>query len=150
LVATYGVAMDEVHFRIVGTDLPGASCGPSPTPSGTYENIHVGLQRKQEPVDLVRADAKQAVFEFDATIRNGRFSSPHIHGKGDERFIYLTWGELVGTEFRMFRRAKLQLDSLDPAEAAGRTITGTLSLTDAKGHPTCASVRPPAITWHVT
>jgi Family of unknown function (DUF5990) len=35
------------------------------------------------------------------------------------------------------------------AEAAksGRVLVGRVGLTDAKGHPRCASVRPPDIVW---
>ncbi len=51
----------------------------------------------------------------------------------------------------MFRRAKLQLDAIDPAtlDAARRhgSLTAHLELTDAKGYPLCASVRPPLIRW---
>ena len=54
----------------------------------------------------------------------------------------------------MFRRAKLQLDGV-PAEvfdlvlATGRPLVGELGLTDGKGMPVCASVRPPGIRWSV-
>ncbi len=138
-----------VHFRVIGTDLPGSSCGPAPTESGRYSSIHVGVQRGKDVIDLVRGDASQAVFEFDVNVRNGKFSSPYVHGGSRERFIYLSWGELVHGHFAMFRRAKLQLDSLDPQACDGRTVEGRLGLTDAKGHPLCASVRPPKITWTV-
>lgn len=137
------------HVRIVGTDLPGIACGPAPTAAGHYANIHVGVQRKNEVVDLVPGDADRAVWAFDVDVRNGRFAGPYVHGRGDERFVYLSWGELVDGRFTMFRRAKLQLDSLDPHACDGLTIEGHLGLTDAKGHPLCASVRPPRITWMV-
>ncbi len=53
----------------------------------------------------------------------------------------------------MFRRAKLMLadvpdDVLAKAAAKG-TLVGRLGLTDAKGQPLCASVRPPLIEWSV-
>jgi hypothetical protein len=51
----------------------------------------------------------------------------------------------------MFRRAKLLLDAEPPAvlrdAVAHGVLVGRLGLTDAKGHPTCASVRPPRIVW---
>jgi hypothetical protein len=51
----------------------------------------------------------------------------------------------------MFRRAKLWLEAVPPqvlASAAERgTLVGRLTLTDAKGNPVCASVRPPLIEW---
>ncbi|HXW39018.1 MAG TPA: DUF5990 family protein [Acidimicrobiales bacterium] len=137
-----------VRIRIVGTDLPGRRCGPAPTPRGVYENIHVGVQRGSEVVALVPGDAPLAHFEFEITVREGRFGGPFVHGR-DERFVYLSWGELAGGSFRMFRRAKLQLDHLDPAEVDGRTVQAMLGLSDEKGHPLCASVRPPRVVWTV-
>ena len=139
----------SVHFRLIGTDLPGSTCGRAPTESGEYNSIHVGVQRGKEVVDLVAGDAQQAVFEFDVAVRNGKFSGPYVHGGSRERFIYLSWGELIYGHFKMFRRAKLQLDSLEPEACDDHTVEGCLGLTDAKGHPLCASVRPPKITWHV-
>jgi hypothetical protein len=47
-----------VQIRIEGTDLPGASCGPSPDPPGGYHNIHVAVQRRHRRVELGhRSDA---------------------------------------------------------------------------------------------
>jgi Family of unknown function (DUF5990) len=138
-----------VRFRIVGTDLPGRSCAPSPERSDGYRNIHVGVQRNQEVIDLAPGDAARVEFEFDVPVRRGRFAGPFVHGRGGQRFIYLSWGELDGEEFRMFRRAKLHLDGLDPTSVDGRVVEGALSLTDAKGNPLCASVRPPRLNWTV-
>ena len=139
----------SVHFRLIGTDLPGATCGPGPTESGEYISVHVGVQRGKEVIDLVRGDAAQAVFEFDVEVREGKFSGPYVHGSHGERFVYLSWGEVAYGHFNMFRRAKLQLDSLDPDACDGHTVEGRLGLIDPKGHPLCASVRPPKIAWTV-
>ncbi len=53
--------------------------------------------------------------------------------------------------FAMFRRAKLMLEAVDPAvlDAASRSgrLTGRLGLTDARGDPLCAAVRPPLVAW---
>ena len=51
----------------------------------------------------------------------------------------------------MFRRAKLWLNVIPPevlgsAEAQG-ALVGRLGLTDDKGNPVCASIRPPLIGW---
>lgn len=51
----------------------------------------------------------------------------------------------------MFRRAKLMLadvpgDVLAKAAKSG-LLVGSLGLTDSKGQPLCASVRPPMISW---
>ena len=129
----------SIRVRVIGTNPPGRACL-------SQSNVHCGIQRKQEIVDRTPGD--QAVtFEFDIEVRNGRFGGPYVHGKADERFIYLSWGEVDGDEFRMFRRAKLHLSSLDPADVDGRTIEARISLSDAKGLPVCASLRPPQVTW---
>ena len=53
----------------------------------------------------------------------------------------------------MFRRAKLMLADVpgDVLAKAAKTgpLVGSLGLTDAKGQPLCASVRPPVIGWSV-
>jgi hypothetical protein len=77
---------------------------------------------------------------------------PYIQGPPGARFVYLSWGQVDQPEsFVMFRRAKLMFDAIGPdvLEAAARSglLVGRLGLTDAKGNPLCASVRPPVITW---
>jgi hypothetical protein len=58
-----------------------------------------------------------------------------------------------GGAFTMFRRAKLWLDGVDGSTAHAAIAAGTLcaqvGLTYAKGHPLCAAVRPPKVTWLV-
>jgi hypothetical protein len=139
----------SVRFRIVGTDLPGRTCGPSPDRPDGYRGIEVGVQRGKEVVGAVPADASSASWEFEASIRNGKLSSPYLHGRAGERFVYLSWGERVGEEHRMFRRAKLHVGHLDVAAIDGHEVEGRLGLTDGKGNGLCASVRPPRITWTV-
>ena len=136
-----------MRIRIEGTDLPGSTCGPSPQRPDGHHNIHVGVQRKQEVVDLVAGDADEAVFEFDVPVKNGKFGGPFIHGRDGQRFVYLSWGVVEDGVFHMFRRAKLHVDHIDTGAADGHTVEGRLGLTDAKGHPLCASVRPPRIAW---
>jgi hypothetical protein len=138
-----------VHLRIVGLDLPGTRCGPSADQPEGYREIEVGVQRGKDVVGLVPADAKRATWDLDLEVRNGKLSGPFVHGRGDQRFIYLSWGERTDGEHVMFRRAKLMLEHLDPAVLDGRTVEARLGLTDAKGNPRCAAVRPPDITWTV-
>ena len=68
------------------------------------------------------------------------------------RFIYLNWGTVDHSgEFAMFRRAKLWLSAIPPellsAAADLGVLVGRVGLTDPKGNPVCASVRPPLIEW---
>ena len=122
---------------IEGRDLPGRTFGP-------YADVHVALQVRAGPVDPVPGDAASARWETDVRVVDGDFRGPAVHGKRGERFLYLTWGSPTGTDWGMFRRAKLMLD---PAYADASVLVGTLSLTDEKGGPRCARVVPPVVTW---
>ncbi len=135
-----------MDVRIVGVNLPGLRWS-------TYQNIHVGVQRRSEVVDTVPGDADEAVWEFPIEPAGGDFRGPHVQGKRGERFLYLSWGA-VGADgtFEMFRRAKLMLGAIDPGvvEAAaqpGHRLEAALSLTEGDGAPRCAALRPPAISW---
>jgi len=114
------------------------------------------MQGKTEVVDPVPGDSKEVVFEFKIDVVNSKdpdYRGPFVHGKKGERFLYLSWGEVRSKSgFEMFRRAKLHLSALDPDAAKGAiskglVLEGVLGLTDEKGGPICASVRPPKIKW---
>jgi hypothetical protein len=148
-----------VQIRIDGFDLPGRSCGPSPDSPGGYPNVHVAVQRRgrrDELLGRVPGDAPAASWTLDTTVasRLGRLdlTSPFIQGPPSARFIYLSRGTVGDNqEFTLFRRAKLWLDGVPPAvldQAIGTgLLIGRLGLTDAKGWPVCAAVRPPQIEW---
>ena len=121
------------------------------------DNVHVGVQERQEPVGLVPGDAPSARWSVDVRVLDDDggldFRGPAVHGRRGERFAYLTWGE-VGEDgsFAMFRRAKLVLDQVDPdlvrrAVADDRPLVASVDLTDDHGWPRCARVDPPACTW---
>jgi hypothetical protein len=147
-----------MQIRIEGFDLPGDSCGASPDFPG-YDNIHVGLQRRNrrdELVGLTRGDERSATWTVDCKANRSAqgidVQGPYIQGPPGGRFIYLSWGTVdEGGTFTLFRRAKLWLDAIPPAvlesAADGGLITGRLGLTDQKGNPLCAAVRPPLIEW---
>jgi hypothetical protein len=75
---------------------------------------------------------------------------PFPQGGPGRRFVYLSWGVVdEAGAFTMFRRAKLMLDGGPPdvlrrAVETGMLI-GRIGLTDQKGHPRCAAMRPPSI-----
>jgi hypothetical protein len=151
VAVTAKTAKRPLRIRIEGTNLPGVVfC--------EHEHVHVAVQCRTEPVDLVPGDADVAEFEFDIDVLPAEdsrwdFRGPYVHGKRSERFLYLTWGDRPpGADFAMFRRAKLHLSCLAPdlvTQAAEPThqLTARLSLTDARGGPRCASIRPPEIAW---
>jgi hypothetical protein len=143
-----------MQIRIVGTELPGRTCGPSDNFPG-YSNVHVGVQftsPRTELLDRRPADAASATWTLECSVNGTDIRGPQIQGRPGDRFIYLSWGTVDdGGGFTMFRRAKLMLaevpaDILAAATASG-TLVGRLSLTDAKGQPLCARVVPPTIRW---
>ena len=126
---------------IKGHRLPGRQCGG-------HQNVHVGLQVGSRPEGLVPGDAGVAEWAADVRVIDNDdhrdFSGPAVHGKRGERFLYLTWGEVDGTEFSMFRRAKIMLAGL-PLE--GDTAVAEIDLTDERGLPCCARLHEPSIRW---
>ncbi|MDH6125017.1 DUF5990 family protein [Kitasatospora sp. GP82] len=147
-----------MQIRIEASDLPGRACGAGADFPGA-DSIHVGVQRKDRPLellDLQPGDASTAVWTLDCTAvetptgidLRGRYIQNRLGG----RFIYLSWVTVDDTGgFTMFRRAKLMFDAIgqDTIAAAVRTgrLTARLRLTDAKGRPLCAHVRPPLVKW---
>ncbi|MEO9138038.1 MAG: DUF5990 family protein [Jatrophihabitans sp.] len=146
-----------MRIRIEGTDLPGRGCGPSPERRGGYDNIRVGVQRRNNPrewLDLQPGDAEAVTWEFDATVteRHGGLDvlGPYVQGGPGQRFIYLSWGTVTTAgEFEMFRRAKLLIADIDESvlRAADKSglLIGRTGLTDAKGKPICARLR--GVAW---
>lgn len=139
-----------MELRITGTDLPGRDCGDG------YTNVHVGIQIRRDPAQVVPADAATVTFttEIELVDRDGTvdFKGPAVQGHPGSRYVYLTWGNLGDDgDFDMFRRAKLMLDAIDSdvidGAKASATLTARLGLSDECGMPRCAAVRPSCIAW---
>lgn len=147
-----------MQILIEASALPGRTCGPDSDFPG-FENIHVGVQRKDRPGELLGicpGNAPSASWTLEctaeATADGVEVSGPYIQNRLGGRFVYLSWGTVDEAGlFSMFRRAKLMLSDIEPGilEAAARSgqLIGRLGLTDAKGQPLCSRVRPPAISW---
>lgn len=144
----------SLTVTIEGVDMPGRGCAPA----GAGErdgNVHVGVQRAREVVQLVAGDAVRPRWSFDVTVRDLAtgldFGGPFVHGRRGDRFLYLSWGVVVGDGFTMFRRAKLHFADADPDTLASARRSGALHcrvrMTDACGNPRCARVRPPDGVW---
>jgi hypothetical protein len=151
--------MTDVIIRLEGSDLPGRTCGPGPDFPDGHHNIHVAVQGRkgqQDLLGLAPADVTSANWELDCDIAcpppTVDVRGPQIQGSPGKRFIYITWGVVEPSNpFRMFRRAKIWLDAV-PAEVmqaacADGILVGRLGLSDDKGWPLCAAVRPPRIHW---
>jgi Family of unknown function (DUF5990) len=143
-----------MRLTIVGHHLPGRSWWSD---GDLLENVHVGVQVRSEPVGLVPGDASGGTWTVDVAVRSVPddgvdFAGPAVHGRRRERFVYLTWGDVAADgDFRMFRRAKLMLDRIEPAVLRAAVSSGelvaTIDLTDDRGCPRCARVDPPALRW---
>ena len=140
--------MGMLNVKIVGERMPGRTFDD-------HENVHVGIQRGADVVQLQPGDATSVKFTFGIVLRELEdggldFRSPFVHGKPGERFFYLSWGDVADDgSFEMFRRAKLLLSAVPPGLVTAKTgsIEAYLSMTDEKGGPVCASVKPPAVNW---
>ncbi|MCX5302801.1 DUF5990 family protein [Streptomyces sp. NBC_00160] len=150
-----------MRIRIDAVDLPGLTCPPgAPADDSTaYRNIHVAVQRRDRPTEILDPQPGNAAFatwtlECTATASPTTIDvkGPYVQGRPGSRFIYLTWGTVnhAGT-FTMFRRAKLMLDAVPVSvlDAAARNglLVGSLGLTDACGTPLCGRALPPTIEW---
>ncbi|MBD0671812.1 DUF5990 family protein [Streptomyces sp. CBMA156] len=145
-----------MELRIEATDLPGRECPAGPGFPG-YRDVHVAVQRRARPGELLDpqpGDAARAHWALECATKplpdgGVDITGRYVQGGPGGRFVYLNW--VAGEERTMFRRAKLLLTGIDPrtAERAARTglLIARLGLTDAKGHPLCAAVRPPLVTW---
>ncbi|SFC76552.1 hypothetical protein SAMN04487968_11117 [Nocardioides terrae] len=137
-------------LEIRGHNLPGRTWHLD---DGPCHNVHVGLQVGRDAVDLVPGDSDAAHWraEIEVLERDGGtdFCGPAVHGRPGARFVYLTWGAVEATgAFTMFRRAKLMLEDVAPLVTGRSTehVVATVDLTDERGGPRCARLRPPALT----
>jgi hypothetical protein len=128
---------------------PGAPASTATGSTWEFRNEHC-------PEQLTLADAETVTFEADIQLIESEagydFRGPYVQGKRGDRFIYLNWGELwPDGRHEMFRRAKLMLNVVPMemlrAAADGAGLQASLALTDEKGGPVCAAVRPPRIVW---
>lgn len=146
-----------MRIRIEGRELPAARPGGQ-ADALRLAGVHVGVQRDREVVSLFPAWAESATWEFEITSREVDdlldVGGPWVHGRPGARFLYLSWGNVHGADFHMFRRAKLMFGDVPTAvlrsahDGAG-VLTASLPLTDGFGDPVCARVRPPVIVWEV-
>jgi hypothetical protein len=129
------------QIRIEAHDLPGRECGPSPDKPDGYHDIHVGVQHKRDReqlLGLTPGDASSATWTVEVP-------GPYISGRPNDQFVYLSWvaRDAADRPFEMFRRAKLMLDAMPE----GERVFARIGMTDPKGNPTCAALRPPRVEW---
>jgi hypothetical protein len=152
--------MARMHIRIDAVDLPGRTCpAPTDSPVPAYDGIHVAVQRRDRPAELLDpqpGDAASATWTLECTAEATPdgivVQGPYVQHRLGRRFVYLSWCTVdEAGVFTMFRRAKLMLDSVPAdvlaAAADDGLLVGRLGLTDTNGGPLCARVDPPRITW---
>jgi hypothetical protein len=166
--------LGTLHVVIEGTELPGLTCQPEP--DGTvHRNIHVALSTsakgiaEDQPwltvplkpglaVDPFPGDAEETRWEVTVTVRGSAddgydFTGPSVGGDRTDRNIGLVWGEVPGDgTLQMFRGAKLRLVDVPPAVITnamrpGNRLVARVRLTDDRGNPVCARLRPSHLTW---
>ncbi len=148
----------RMQIHIEGAQLPGLACAPGGDFAGR-ENIHVGVQRKDRPgelLDLRPGDSVTVRWTLECTAVAGadgvEVSGPYVQNRLGGRFVYLSWGTVDADGlFSMFRRAKLMFADIEEAvlERAVHSghLTARLPLSDDRGLPLCGRVRPPVISW---
>ncbi|MEV8327548.1 DUF5990 family protein [Kitasatospora sp. NPDC056731] len=152
-----------MELRIEATDLPGRECAAAPGFPG-YRDLYVAVQRRGRPAELlgpVPGDAPRARWSLECEARPAPggadltggvdLTGRYVQGGPGARFVYLNWVTRNGDGWALFRRAKLLLAAVDRevVEAAVErgVLVARLRLTDAKGRPLCAAVRPPVVSW---
>jgi Family of unknown function (DUF5990) len=124
---------------------------------GDYQNVHLGVQRGDETIWETPGDATECTFDIPVDVGNNKdgspnFLGPFVHGPVGGRFLYLVWFHKIGELKMGFRRAKINLQHLgwptiDEAVLSEKPIEAQINLTDKKGGPVCASLKPEHINW---
>lgn len=150
-------AEHEITIEIICTDLPGTQWDHL---TGSRGPVHLGIQKDEEMIEAAPADLKRIVFQPVLRVRRHsdgtpNFLGPFAHGPRAERFVYLVWAVVKSNaSVTMVGRIKLHLNHLtwahiEKAVTKKKPIKVTLTLTNDKGKPVHASVRPDAAKWEL-
>jgi hypothetical protein len=156
---------------IEGCSVLGPSFSPGPDGS-PRDHVHLALRgtgkdrtaliapgHPWQAIEPVSGDAREARWEVEITVMRGDdgldFGGPFIRGDRTDRHLGLVWGDISadGT-FELICGAKLRLADVDnsivvQALNSGRRLLARVRLTDADGHPNCARLKPPNVSWSV-
>ncbi len=139
-------APNTVHVRLICEGLPANQFEGF----DGRQRILVTLQTKDGFVTGTPHGDDALAWTTEITVKPGAdrapdFAGPAVHGKRGERFFYLSWsGERAGHR-EMFRRLKLHLRDLTPAQLdrareSGGTLEARVHAVAKDGGPACASV----------
>ncbi|MBX3747056.1 MAG: hypothetical protein KF833_17245 [Verrucomicrobiae bacterium] len=151
-----------VRLRVVckappDPDQHGAIFGLQDNSTAAHWSLHAGT----------RTSSGDIVFGCDVRVRaNARTADPnflgdYVHGKPDERFLYLSWrprdwrsGQPERASPRWQRRMKIHLgtvtwEQIEEATQSGGVLGATVEGTGKDGGPNCASVPLLGNGWEV-
>lgn len=138
----------QVPFEFECTDFPAAA---------PYTSWRLGIQKGKEVEQDVPCEQGYARFTFhlDTTVRaddSVAVGGPYAQGPARGRFVYLCWGDHVDGEWRLYRRIKVPLDVLSPERIervvmAQSPVRARIRVSNAKGEPAAASLKPANIEW---
>jgi Family of unknown function (DUF5990)/Domain of unknown function (DUF5655) len=166
--------LGTITVVIEGTELPGLTCQPE-SDGIVHRNIHVALATRAKGIAEGQSwlnvplkpglaaqpfpgDAKETRWQVTVTVRGSAddgydFTGPSVGGDRTDRHLCLVWGDVPGDgTLQLFRGAKLRLvdvrpDLITEAMRPGYGLVARVRLTDDKGNPVCARLRPSHITW---
>ncbi len=119
--------------------------------------IYLGIQFKQDVLDETPMTVQQKIFTIEVKAAEGtdgrpNFTGPYVFGKTGDKFLYLVWFMKTSMGDERFRRAKIKLNELSWEQintviSKQSPLQAKIKLTDARGGPVCASLKPPYIQW---
>ncbi len=116
-----------------------------------HREICLGVQCGKQVVQAVKLPIETATFELEFRVdlsgERPNFLGPFAQGTPQERFAYLCWGHFHGPAWIGFRRAKIPLGGLTHEQLSGGEVRATISCTDAKGGPVCATLKGEFVQW---
>ncbi len=148
------MSSEEVTVRYICQNLPGKRWRQ-------VRSVYVGIGRDNTLEQIRSADADEVVFEATYRIGRRRDGSPSFmgslaHGPASQRFTYITWLEkkqgLLRRCFQTFAAIKVGLSDIPEsairkAQKANTPIVALVNMTQADGHVSCATLKPPDVQW---
>ena len=132
---------------------------PTQIPLGLNE-LRLGVQVASMVEQDALCPAEQVILRVPVQVAvdpgegNLRFSGKAVHGPSGEKFLYLCWGEWDDGEWQGNRRAKLPLgpvtrEMVEAALRSGQPLRARIHMTDARGQPVAASLKPGNYEWGI-
>ena len=148
---------EELTIEVVCRNLPGIRFEDQHPGGIAYEPVHLGIQKGEEVIEAVPGNRKQAIFR--PTFKIGKqpdgspnFLGPFAKGTPQQRFFYLSWGVMhEDGSFKMFRRAKIQLNHLTWEQISGKRPVKLIigSMVGRDGGPVCGSLKANQLNWEL-